>query len=240
MSISGPPVRRPDETGDGTAKGRREGGDMINCYAFGMVPPFAQGLVRDLRVRWALEEAGLPYRVTLVGERAGEMPPSEYRRRQPFGQIPAIEDGDLTLFESGAIVLYVAERSARLLPTDARARARVQQWMFAALNTIETVVMELAAIDLFYADEGWAKERRPAAVEAVRKRLGELATCLDGRDHLIGAFSAADILTTSVLRILRHTNLLAEHPGLVAYEKRCEARPAFAKALAGQMEPFER
>src|SRR6266404_992699 len=136
---------------------------MINCYAFGFVPPFAKGLVRDLRARWALEEAGLPYRVTLVGE--GAMPRSDYRAVQPFGQVPAIEDGDLTLFESGAIVLYVAERSDTLLPRDPAIRARVIQWMFAALNTIEPPVQQLAEIDLFHAGASWAKERRPAAVE---------------------------------------------------------------------------
>src|SRR5437016_10018792 len=113
------------------------GGNMINCYAFGSVPPFAQGLVRDLRVRWALEEAGLRYRVTLIGDGEGAIPRSAYRGIQPFGQVPAIEDGGLTLFESGAIVLHVAERSLALLPGDPPARARVIQWMFAALNTIE-------------------------------------------------------------------------------------------------------
>lgn len=211
---------------------------MITCYAFGAVPPFAQGLVRDLRVRWALEEAGLPYRVTLIGDRDGAMSRAAYRAIQPFGQVPAIEDGGLTLFESGAIVLYVAERSAALLPDDPSTRAHVLQWTFAALNTIEPFIQQLAAIDLFHADEAWAKERRPAAVEFVRKRLAELASCLDGRDHLVGSFSAADILMTSVLRILRHTDLLAEQPTLVGYKERCEARPAFAKALAGQMAAF--
>ena len=211
---------------------------MINCYAFGAVPPFAQGLVRDLRVRWALEEAGLPYRVTLVGYGDGAMPLDEYRKIQPFGQIPAIEDGDFRLFESGAIVQYVAERSDRLLPRDASARAHAIQWMFTALNTIEPGIMELAGIDLFYADQAWTKERRPAAVEFVRRRLGELAAALDGREHLVGAFSAADILMTSVLRILRHTELVEEQPPLVAYKERCEGRPAFGKALEGQMAPF--
>jgi glutathione S-transferase len=211
---------------------------MINCYAFGSVPPFAQGLVRDLRVRWALEEAGLRYRVTLVGDREGAMPPSAYRAIQPFGQVPAIEDGDLTLFESGAIVLYVAQRSDALLPDDSRARAHVIQWMFAALNTIEVPIQRLAEIDLFHPDESWAKQRRPAAVESVRKRLAELASRLDGRDHLVDSFSAADILMTSVLRILRHTDLLDEEPALVAYKQRCEARPAFTQALAGQMAAF--
>jgi glutathione S-transferase len=211
---------------------------MINCYAFGSVPPFAQGLVRDLRVRWALEEAGLPYRVTLVGDRPGETRRSSYRALQPFGQIPAIEDGELRLFESGAIVLYVAERSPVLLPERQPERAYVIQWTFAALNTIEVVVQKLAEIDLFYPHEAWAKERRPAAVEAVRTRLAELASCMNGRDHLAGGFSAADILMTTVLRILRHTELLEEQPSLVAYKERCEARPGFTKALAEQMMAF--
>jgi glutathione S-transferase len=211
---------------------------MINCYAFAAVPPFARGLVRDLRVRWALEEAGVPYRVTLVGEGEGAMPRSAYRAIQPFGQIPAIEDGDLTLFESGAIVLHVARKSPALLPDDPRARAHVIQWTFAALNTIEMPVQELAGLDLFHAGEGWATARRPAAVEFVRRRLAELAACLRGREHLVGSFSAADVLMTTVLRILRHTELVAEQPALAAYVQRCEARPAFAKALAGQMGAF--
>jgi len=213
---------------------------MINCYAFGSVPPFAQGLVRDLRVRWALEEAGFPYRVTLIGDGDGAISPSAYRAIQPFGQVPAIEDGDLTLFESGAIVLHIAERSDALLPVDPSARARVIQWMFAALNTIEVRTDSLAAIDLFHADDRWAKERRPAVVESVRARLATLASCLNGRDHLVGAFTAADILMVSVLRVLRHTDLLEEEPVLVAYKQRCEARPAFKKALADQMATFAR
>jgi glutathione S-transferase len=210
---------------------------MINVYAFGAVPPFAQGVVRDLRVRWALEEAGIPYRVTLVGE-GGTMPRAEYRKVQPFGQIPAIDDGDFVMFESGAIVRYVADRSEKLLPRDPKDGAHVTQWMFTALNTIEPPIQQLAEIDLFYPKEGWAKERRPGAVERVRQRLGELAGALDGREHLVGAFSAADILMTTVLRILRHTDLLKEQPALVAYEERCEGRAAFGKALAGQMSAF--
>ena len=212
---------------------------MITCYAFGAVPPFAQGLVRDLRVRWALEEAGLPYRVTLVGAGEGAISLDAYRTIQPFGQVPAIEDGTLTLFESGAIVLHVAQRSAALLPEDPAARARVIQWMFAALNTIEPPVQELAALDLFYAGEAWAAARRPAVVDRTRRRLEELTGCLGVREHLVDAFSAADVLMTTVLRILRHTELVAEQPVLAAYVQRCEARPAFAKALAGQMAPFE-
>jgi len=211
---------------------------MITCYAFRFVPPFAQGLVRDLRVRWALEEAGLPYRVRLVGGEEGTLPRDEYRAIQPFGQVPALEDGELRLFESGAIVLYVAERSDVLMPQGPAARARVVQWAFNALNTIEIPIQQLAEIDLFHPGAAWAKERRPAMVDFVRRRLAELAACLDGREHLIGAFSAADVLMTSVLRILRHTDLLDEQPVLAAYEKRCEARPAFAKALADQMASF--
>ena len=212
---------------------------MINVYAFSAVPPFAQGLVRDLRVRWALEEAGIPYRVTLVGDDAGaEVSRADYRRLQPFGQIPAIDDGDFVLFESGAIVAHIAEQSEKLMPKDPARRAHVVQWMYAALNTIEIPVQELAGIDLFYADEEWAKMRRPGALEAVRTRLGELARALDGRDYLAGSFSAADILMTTVLRILRHTDLVAAEPVLTAYKERCEARPAFVKALGDQMEVF--
>ena len=211
---------------------------MITCYAFRSVPPFAQGLVRDLRVRWALEEAGLPYRIRLVGSEPGAMPRAEYRDIQPFGQIPAIEDGNFRLFESGAIVLHIAERSRTLLPADPGARAHAIQWMFAALNTVETRVQALAEIDLFHPAERWAKERRPAAVEGVRTRLAELAACLDGREHLVGGFSAADVLITSVLRILRHTRLLEEQPVLVGYKDRCQARPAFAKALDDQISAF--
>jgi len=211
---------------------------MINVYAFAAVPPFAQGLVRDLRVRWTLEEAGVPYRVTLVGEGADRISPAEYRRIQPFGQVPAIEDDGLVLFESGAIVLHLADKNTKLLAKDPARRAEVVQWMFAALNTLEMPIQNLAAIDLFYANESWAKERRPGAVDAVRKRLAELATCLEGREHLAGEFSAADILMTTVLRILRHTKLVEEQPVVAAYKARCEARPAFAKALEGQLEVF--
>lgn len=213
---------------------------MIECYAFRMVPPFAQGLVRDLRVRWALEEAGRPYRIVHVGiDDAGDaMPRSAYRAIQPFGQIPAIRDGDLRLFESGACVLHVAEGCETLLPRDAARRAHVVQWTFAALNTLEPPIGELADIDLFYAEERWAQERRPGVVEAVRRRHGELAVALGDAEHLVGTFSAADVLMVSVLRILRHTDLVAEQPSLRRYVERCEARPAFQKALGDQMADF--
>jgi glutathione S-transferase len=212
---------------------------MINCYAFAAVPPFAQGLVRDLRVRWALEETGLPYRVTLVGDGGGAMPRADYRRLQPFGQIPAVDDGGFVLFESGAIVQYVAEKSGKLMGASSEERAHVVQWMFAALNSIEPPVQELAGLDLFFDGQGWAAERRPAVLERVRGRLADLAGRLDGRDHLVGAFSAADVLMATVLRNLRHTELVEEQPALAAYKQRCEARPAFQKALDGQMSAFK-
>jgi glutathione S-transferase len=211
--------------------------DGIRVSAFRWVPPFARGLVRDLRVRWALEEAGLAYDERILGpdDRAS----AEYRRLQPFGQVPVYEENGLVLFESGAIVLHVAERCEALLPRDPGDRARTITWMFAALNTIEPRVQALAEIDLFHPDEAWAKQRRPAAVEALQTRLAELARCLDGREHLVGRFTAADVLMTTVLRILRHTDLVAQEPLLAAYQERCEARPAFEKALAAQMAAFD-
>ncbi len=208
---------------------------MITCYAFNSVPPFAKGLVRDLRVRWALEEAGFPYRVKLVGEGEGAISRDAYRKLQPFGQIPAIEDGSLRLFESGALVLHIAERSAALLPKDPTDRAHVIQWMFTALNTVENQIQALATIDLFYPEERWGKERRPGVVEMVRARLAALAGALEGRQHLVGSFSAADVLMVSVLRILRHTKYVEEQPVRVADKDRGAARPAFAKALDGQL-----
>lgn len=209
---------------------------MIRVSAFRWVPPFAQGLVRDLRVRWALEEAGIAYEERLIGP---EHQASEsYRRLQPFGQVPAYEEDDLVLFESGAIVMHIAERCEALMPSDPAARARSKTWMFAALNTVEPPIQKLAEIDLFHAEEEWAKLRRPAVVQAVKGRLASLASWLNGRDYLEGRFTAADVLMTTVLLILRHTDLVAEIPVLEAYRLRCEARPAFRKALADHMAPF--
>jgi len=209
---------------------------MITVSAFRWVPPFAQGLVRDLRVRWALEEAGLPYEVRLIGpEDQGTM---AYRGLQPFGQVPAYQEDGLTLFESGAIVLHVAERSTALAPADPEGRARMTAWMFAALNSVEPMIQNLAEIDLFEPDAQWAKLRRPAAVEAVANRLAALSTALGDRDYLEDRFTAGDLMMASVLRIPRHTDLVARHPNLEAYRLRCEARPAFQTALAGQMAPF--
>jgi glutathione S-transferase len=212
---------------------------MITITAFKWVPPFAQGLVRDLRVRWALEEAGLRYEVKLLEQ--ADQQTAEYRGWQPFGQVPAYEENGLKLFESGAIALRIAERSENLLPGDPAHRARAIQWLFAALNSIEPTIQNLASIDLFYADQEWAKLRRPEAEAAVKKRLGELAAALGDTQYLDGArFTVGDLMMTTVLRILRHTGLVAEQPALAAWLARCEARPAFQRALAGQMAPFER
>jgi len=204
--------------------------------AFRWVPPFAQGLVREFRVRWALEEAGLAYEERLIGPE--DQTSESYRGLQPFGQVPAYEEDGLVLFESGAIVLHVAERSDALMPSDPSARARSKTWMFAALNTVEPHIQSLAEIDLFHAEEEWAKQRWPAAVEAVKARLADLSGWLDGRDYLEDRFTAADLLMTTVLHILRHTDLVAEIPVLEAYRLRCEARPAFRKAMADHMAPF--
>ena len=210
---------------------------MIRLYAFRWVPPFAAGLVRDLRIRWALEEAGIPYEERLIGQ--GDQGSEDYRRLQPFGQVPAIEEDGLTLFESGAILLHVGERSETLLPRDPAARAQAVQWVFAALNSIEPHVQNLALIDLFYAEQEWAKLRRPGALEMVETRLDALAARLDGRDYLDSdTFTAGDLMMTTVLRILRHTELVLRRPALDAYQRRCESRPAFEKALADQLRPF--
>ncbi|WP_257453710.1 glutathione S-transferase family protein [Archangium lipolyticum] len=209
---------------------------MITVTAFRWVPPFAQGLVRDLRVRWALEEAGRSYQERLIGPE--DQTSEAYRRLQPFGQVPVYEEDGLTLFESGAIVLHIAESSQVLMPSEPAARARTITWMFAALNSIEPHIQNLATIDLFSANEEWAKLRRPGALKMVEKKLDELVTWLDGREWLEDRFTAGDLLMTSVLRILRHTELVTARQALEAYRLRGEARPAFQKALADQLAPF--
>jgi glutathione S-transferase len=200
------------------------------------VPPFAQGLVRELRVRWALEELGLPYAERIIDRE--DQQTAEYRRLQPFGQVPALEEDGLVMFESGAIVMHLAERSETLMPADRIGRERAKSWMFAALNSLEPRIVELANIDLFNKDQDWAKQRRPGAEASAVKRLQDLSNWLDGRDYLEDRFTAGDLLMTSVLRILRHTDIVAGMPVLDAYKKRCEARPAFQKALADHMALF--
>ncbi|HYO73175.1 MAG TPA: glutathione S-transferase family protein, partial [Archangium sp.] len=184
----------------------------IRVSAFRWVPPFAQGVVREFRVRWALEEAGLPYEEWLIGPE--DQKTGHYRGFQPFGQVPAYEEDGLVLFESGAIVLHIAERSDVLLPSEPKARARAKTWMFAALNTMEPPIQNLAEVDLFHAGEEWVEQRRPQVVEAVRTRLAELGRWMEGREYLEERFTAGDLLMTTVLQILRHTELVAEVPVL--------------------------
>ena len=209
---------------------------MITLTAFRWVPPFAQGQVRDLRVRWALEEAGISYQERLVGPE--DLATAAYRALQPFGQVPATQTDELKLFESGAIVLHIAERCETLMPCDAHGRARTIAWMFAALNSVEPPIQELGRLDAFHAGEPWAAARRPSAIEAVQKRLTELDDWLGGRDYLEDRFTAGDLLMTTVLRILRHTDIVSGQPALKAYQERCEARPAFQKAMADHLRPF--
>ncbi|HEY0601248.1 glutathione S-transferase family protein [Brevundimonas sp.] len=210
---------------------------MIQVTAFRWVPPFAQGSVRDIRVRWALEEAGLGYDDHLIGFE--DQSTLGYRARQPFGQVPAYSDGKVEMFESGAIVLWIAQHSDALMPADDAGRAMVLTWLFAAMNSVEPYVAELATIDLFHPDKAWAKERRPEVEAFLRKRLADLQTALGDRNWFAGdRFSAADILMTHVLRDLRHTSIVADFPALADYVARAEARPAFQRALADQLAPF--
>jgi glutathione S-transferase len=210
---------------------------MIKLSAFRWVPPFAQGLVRDFRVRWALEEAGIPYQESLVGPE--DLATGAYRALQPFGQVPAIETDELNLFESGAIVLHIAETSETLMPRDANGRARAIAWMFAALNLVEPPIQEVGSLDLFHAGEAWAVAHRPMAVEAAQKRLTALEDRLGRRDYLEDRFTAGDLLMTTVLSILRHTDIVSKRPVLQAYQERCQARPAFRRAMADHLKPFE-
>jgi glutathione S-transferase len=200
-------------------------------------PPAFQGQVRDLAVRWTFEELGLPHAVQLVDD--DERRTAGYRAKQPFGQVPVLETDGIVLFEMGAIVQHLAERTG-LMPTDAAGRARARAWMFAALNSLDPDIISLAEIDHFAADQPWAQARRPALENSVRLRIGELATALGARDYLVGAFSAADIVMIMVLRALRHTALVSDDEILRAYRDRCESRPAFQRALAAQLHTFAR
>jgi glutathione S-transferase len=210
----------------------------VRISAFAWVPPFAQGQVRDLRPRWALEEAGIAYAVRRLDAMAER--PADYYAEQPFGQVPSYHDEGVSLFESGAIVLHVGRDCPTLLPRDPAARARATTWLIAALNSVEPSIMELATIDIFAAGEEWARLRRPGVVATIEKRLGRLSDALGDKDHLDGgAFTAGDLVMTTVLRLGVIADLLPRHPNLVAYKARCEARPAFQTALAAQLADFE-
>lgn len=209
----------------------------ITVSAFRSVPPFAYGLVRDIRVRWALEEAGLPYEELLLDQEDQSTP--AYRQLQPFGQVPAYKEDDFTLFESGAIVHHIASKSEVLMPRDPEAQAKVLTWMFAALNTIEPAVTHYAVLDFFHDGEPWTEQARPSALEALNVKLADLAVYFEGREYLHDRFSAADILMTTVLQILRHTDLVSRLPVLDAYCQRCLARPAYQRALDAQVGNFQ-
>jgi glutathione S-transferase len=207
----------------------------IEITAFRWVPEFAQGVVRDLRARWALEEAGLDYKVRLLDQ---DRPP-EYLLEQPFDQVPILRDGELQIFESGAIVQYIGEKSEVLLPSDTRQRFRAIQWTYAALNSVEPALFNLVLIDVFYAGEEWAKLRRAGAEDFVRLKLKRVSDWLGDKEWLEGErFTIGDLIMVTSLRFLRHTDIVADFPNLAAYVKRGEARPAFQRALADQLAVF--
>jgi glutathione S-transferase len=201
--------------------------------AFERSPDGGKGLARDTRVRWALEEAGQPYEVRLVSFKALKEP--AHLARNPFGKIPTYEEGDLVLFESGAIVLHIAERHAGLLPDDADARGRAIAWMFAALSTVEPPILELSTARILERDQPWAAQRMPLVHDRIRERLGQLSPRLGDADWLDGAFSAGDLMMVSVLLRLRASGLLDEYRNLAAYVARGEARPAYQRAFAAQL-----
>jgi glutathione S-transferase len=205
----------------------------IVITAFERSPDGGKGLARDTRVRWALEEVGQPYQVRLVSLAAMKEP--AHLALHPFGQIPTYEDGNLALFETGAIVLHIAERYAGLLPDDANARARAMAWMFAAVNTIEPPILDLVTARILEGDKPWAKERLPLVEDRIRGRLDQLSVRLGDAEWLDGAFSAGDLMTVSVLLRLRASGILDEYPNLAAYVARGEARPAYTRAFAAQV-----
>ena len=206
----------------------------IEITAFEYVPDFAQGLVRDLRARWALEEAGLDYRVRLLGQQR----PPEYLLEQPFDQVPCFSDGQVRIFETGAIVQYIGEKSETLLPRDPQGRYRAIQWTYAALNSVEPAILNLLLIDLFFTGEEWAKLRRPGAADFARQKLNRLSDWLGDKQWLEGRFTIGDLIMVTTLRFLRHTDLVAEFPNVDAFLKRGEARPAFQRALNDQLAAF--
>jgi glutathione S-transferase len=205
----------------------------ITITAFERSPDGGRGLARDTRVRWALEEVGQPYEVRLVS--FGAMKEGAHLALHPFGQIPTYEDGDLALFETGAIVCHIAERHAGLLPDDANARARAITWMFAAVNTVEPPILELANAKILEADKPWNQARLPLVEDRVRNRLKQLSARLGDADWLDGAFSAGDLMMVSVLLRLKPSGLLDEYPNLAAYLARGETRPAYQRAFAAQL-----
>ena len=209
---------------------------MPTITAFESSPDRGKGMARDMRVRWALEEVGQPYDVRLVSFEKMKKP--AHRALHPFGQIPTYEDGDLALFESGSIVLHIAEHHAGLLPEDANARARAITWIFAALSTVEPPIVERSVATIVERDKPWYEARLPMLDDRIHKRLGQLSTFLGNAEWLDGAFSAADLMMVTVLRRLNGSGLLEEHPNVAAYIARGEARQAFKRAFDAQLAVF--
>src|ERR1700729_1180337 len=205
----------------------------ITITAFERSPDGGKGLARDTRVRWALEEVGQPYEIRLVSFRAMKEP--AHLALHPFGQIPTYEEGDLALFETGAIVFHIAGRHAGLLPEDAKDRARAITWMFAALNPVEPPILELVTAKFLEGDKPWSKQRMPLVEDRIRDRLRQLSARLGDADWLDGAFSAGDLMMASVLLRLRLSGMLDEYPNLAAYVARGEARPAYKRAFDAQL-----
>jgi glutathione S-transferase len=209
----------------------------LAIFAYKWVPDFAQGYVRDLRPRWACEEAGIAYREELIDATAK---PESYFREQPWGQVPALLDGDVHLFESGATLLHLGEKSEALLPRAGQGRATAISWLLGAFNTVEPVLMELTNVNLFAKGEEWAELRRPSLEAFARQRLAPVERRVGEQDWLGDSFSIADIAMVTALRDLDRSPLRADHPAIVAYVERGMARPAFQRAMADQMAAFAR
>lgn len=209
----------------------------LKITAFAWVPPFAQGQVRDLRPRWACEELGLDYAERLLDATTAR--PDSYYLEQPWGQVPVLNDDGIEIFESGAILLHLAQKDARLLPAEPQARARAVSWLFAALNSIEPLMFEVTNINVFARDQEWAKLRKPSLYEFLGSRLDRLSAALGDKDYLDIDFTVGDLAMATVLRIADGTELVSCRPKLAAYQQRCLARPAFQRALDAQLATFQ-
>jgi glutathione S-transferase len=204
---------------------------------FTWVPNFARGYVRDTRARWAFEEVGIPYKVRLID--FDEVKSQAHRHFQPFGQVPTYRDGEVEIFESGAIAIHIAEQGSGLIPTDAAGRAQAIQWVIAALNSVEPFVNQLSVVDLFEADKPWSVERRPTVVETLRSRLHDLSAALGDKEWLDDGFTVGDLTMVSVLRQLHNSGLLSDFPNLAAYVARGEMRPAFKRSMSDHLATFD-
>jgi len=208
---------------------------MYTLVTLRSVPDFAVGYVRDLRVRWAMEEAGQSYSVKTIGP--DEQKSSTYRQQQPFGQVPVLLDGEQSIFESGAILRHLGDKLG-LMPSGARERQVAEMWLYAALNSVEPYFGNYVELAVFHAGEAWTVERRPSLEAMVNRRLGDLEGWLSGCEYLAGTFSVADIMMSTVLRLLDGTGLREQFPAVEAYQQRCVARPAYQKALAAQVAQY--